>query len=128
MPLYGQELADDINPLEAGLGWAVKLDKGPFVGSKPIAAVKAEGPSRRTVGFKLTERAGSPRSHYDVQADRKTIGFVTSGAFSPTLNENIGLALVDRDVAGVGKPLEIVIRDRPVSAVQVKTPFYKRER
>lgn len=128
MPLYGQELADDINPLEAGLGWAVKLEKGPFVGSETIAAVKAAGPARRTVGFKLTERAGSPRSHYDVHRSGKPVGFVTSGAFSPTLKENIGLALVDREVAGVGKPLEIVIRERPVAAVQVKTPFYKRER
>jgi len=76
----------------------------------------------------MTERAGSPRSHFDVQLDGKTVGFVTSGAFSPTLNENIGLALVDRDVAGVGEPLQIVIREKPISAVQVKTPFYRRER
>lgn len=128
MPLYGNELADDINPLEAGLGWAVKLEKGPFVGSDRIAAVKAEGLRRRTVGFKLTERAGSPRSHFDVRCGGSSVGFVTSGAFSPTLNENIGLALVDRDVAGVGRPLEIVIRDKPVTAVQVKTPFYKRDK
>lgn len=128
MPLYGNELADDIGPLEAGLGWAVKLEKGPFVGSDKIAAMKMSGPPRRTVGFKLVERAGSPRSHYAVQSEGREVGFVTSGALSPTLNENIGLALVDRSVAGVGKPLEIVIRDNPVAAVQVKTPFYKRDR
>jgi aminomethyltransferase len=128
MPLYGNELGDDINPLEAGLGWAVKLEKGDFVGSDKIAAMKENGPPRRTVGFKLTERAGSPRSHYGVRVDGKDVGFVTSGAMSPTLNENIGLALVDRAVAGVGKPLEIVVRDKPVAAVQVKTPFYKRDR
>jgi aminomethyltransferase len=128
MPLYGNELADDIGPLEAGLGWAVKLEKGPFVGSDKIAAMKESGPPRRTVGFKLTERAGSPRSHYEVRSEGTPVGHVTSGAFSPTLNENVGLALVDRAVAGVGKPLEIVVRDRPVAAVQVKTPFYKRDR
>jgi aminomethyltransferase len=128
MPLYGQELADDINPLEAGLGWAVKLEKGPFVGSDAIAAVKQAGPARRTVGFKLMERAGSPRSHFDVHCNGEPVGFVTSGAFSPTLNENIGLALVEREVAGIGKSLEIVIRNKDVPAVQVKTPFYKRER
>lgn len=128
MPLYGNELADDINPLEAGLGWAVKFEKGPFVGSDKIAEMKMSGPPRRTVGFKLTERAGSPRSHYPVRHDGRNVGFVTSGAMSPTLNENIGLALVDRAVAGVGKPLEIMIRDKPVAAVQVKTPFYKRDR
>ena len=127
MPLYGNELADDISPLEAGLGWAVKLEKGRFVGSEKIAAMKDSGPPRRTVGFKLTERSGSARSHFDVCSDGQPVGFVTSGAMSPTLNENIGLALVERAAAGIGKPLEILIRDRPVSAVQVKTPFYKRE-
>jgi aminomethyltransferase len=128
MPLYGNELADDINPLEAGLGWAVKLEKGPFIGSDKIAAMKESGPPRRTVGFKMTERSGSPRSHFEVRADGEPVGYVTSGAMSPTFNENIGLALVDRSAAGVGKPLEIVIRDKPYSAVQVKTPFYRRER
>jgi aminomethyltransferase len=127
MPLYGQELADDISPLEAGLGWAVKLDKGDFIGRGTIAAMKASGPPRRTVGFKLTERGGSPRTHYEVRAEGRPVGQVTSGAMSPTLGENIGLALVEADVAGVGKPLEVVVRDRPVAAVQVKTPFYKRQ-
>ena len=126
MPLYGQELADDIGPLEAGLGWAVKLDKGDFVGRERIAAMKEAGPPRRTVGFRLLERAGSPRSHYPVQADGREIGHVTSGGMSPTLGENIGLALIEREYAGVGKPLDVVIRDKPVPAVQVKTPFYKR--
>jgi aminomethyltransferase len=126
MPLYGNELADDINPLEAGLGWVIKLDKGDFVGRGPIAAMKESGPPRRTVGFHLTERAGSPRSHFEVRANGKPVGYVTSGAMAPTLGENIGLALIDREAAGVGKPLEIVIRDKPVAAEQVKLPFYKR--
>ncbi len=128
MPLYGNELADDIGPLEAGLGWAVKLDKGDFVGREAIAAMKESGPPRRTVGFKTVERGGVPRSHYPVTVEGHPVGHVTSGAVSPTLGENIGLALVDREVAGIGRPLEIMIRDRPVRAVQVKTPFYKRAR
>ncbi len=128
MPLYGNELADDIGPLEAGLGWAVKLNKGDFVGREAIAAMKESGPPRRTVGFKTVERGGAPRAHYPVMVDGEPVGHVTSGAVSPTLGENIGLALVDREVAGVGRPLEILIRDRPVRAIQVKTPFYKRER
>jgi aminomethyltransferase len=128
MPLYGNELADDIGPLEAGLGWAVKLDKGDFIGREQIAAMKEAGPPRRTVGFQLTERGGSPRSHYDVKLDGRNVGYVTSGAMSPTLGENIGLALVDRDAAGVGKPLEIIVRDKPVKAIQVTTPFYKRDK
>jgi aminomethyltransferase len=89
--------------------------------------MKGSGPPRRTVGFKLAERSGSARSHFDVRCEGQPVGFVTSGAMSPTLNENIGLALVERSAAGIGKPLEIVIRDRPVAAVQVKTPFYRRE-
>ncbi|MDF2759417.1 MAG: glycine cleavage system protein [Thermomicrobiales bacterium] len=128
MPLYGNELADDISPLEAGLGWAVKLDKGPFVGRDAIAAVKESGPSRRTVGFQLLERAGSARHGYPVKTDDRTVGVVTSGAHSPTLGTEIGLALVEASVAGVGRPLDIEIRGRPVKAEQVKLPFYRRAR
>jgi aminomethyltransferase len=128
MPLYGQELADDISPLEAGLGWAVKLDKGDFVGRGPLVAQKEAGVPRKTVGFKYVERGGSPRSHFDVRVGDRSVGQVTSGAMSPTLGENIGIALVDADVAGIGKPLDIIVRDKPVSAVQVKVPFYKRSK
>lgn len=126
MPLYGQELAEDISPYEAGLGWAVKPEKGDFVGREAIRAVKRDGAARKTVGFRLTERSGSPRSHFLVRAEERDVGFVTSGAMSPTLGENLGLALIERDAAGVGRPLEIVIRDRPVPAVQVPLPFYNR--
>lgn len=126
MSLYGNELGEEIGPLEAGLGWAVKLDKGSFVGREPIAAMKAAGPPRRTVGFKLVERGGSPRHGYEVRQDGRAVGTVTSGAMSPTLGENIGLALIERSAAGVGRPLEIMVRDRPIAAVQIKTPFYRR--
>ncbi len=126
MPLYGQELGDDISPYEAGLGWAVKLDKGDFIGRDQMAAVKEQGAERRIVGFKLTGRGGAPRTHYPVQVDGEIVGEVTSGAMSPTLRENIGLAMIQRSAAGVGKPLQIIVRGKPVEAVQVKTPFYKR--
>lgn len=128
MPLYGQELGEDISPYEAGLGWAVSLDKGEFIGREAMARIKAEGAPRRTVGFRITERSGAPRPHFIVKAKDRPTGYVTSGAYSPTLGVNIGLALIERGDAGVGKPLSVIIRDRPVSAVQVKTPFYKRER
>jgi aminomethyltransferase len=128
MPLYGNELGDDISPLEAGLGWAVKLDKGPFVGRDAIAAVKEHGARRRTVGFRLLERAGSARHGYEVQQDGRTVGVVTSGTRSPTLGAEIGLALIESGAAGIGKPLDIVIRGRPVRAEQVKLPFYRRSR
>lgn len=128
MPLYGNELADNISPLEAGLGWAVKPDKGAFIGRDAIVAMKSAGVPRRTVGFRLVERAGSARHGYPVEVDGREVGVVTSGAHSPTLGTEIGLALVDADVAGVGKPLDIVIRGRRVRAEQVKLPFYRRGR
>ena len=127
MPLYGQELGDDISPYEAGLGWAVNLDKGDFIGREKMVEVKANKPANRTVGFKLVGRGGSPRTHYPVMVDGEEVGEVTSGAMSPTLGENIGLARIRREYAGVGKPLQIMIRNKPVEAIQVKTPFYKRE-
>jgi aminomethyltransferase len=128
MPLYGNELADDISPLEACLGWAVKLDKGPFVGREAIALTKTRGVPRRTVGFRLLERAGSARHGYPVQQEGMPVGVVTSGGHSPTLGAGIGLALIDAAAAGVGKPLEVIIRGRPVRAEQVKLPFYRRGR
>ena len=126
MPLYGQELGMTINPYEAGLGWAVSLTKGDFIGREPLVAVKQSKPTRKTVGFKCVARGGSPRTHYPVAVDGEVIGEVTSGTFSPTLGENIGLALVQSEYAGVGKPLQIIVRGKPVDAVQVKVPFYKR--
>lgn len=128
MPLYGNELADDISPLEAGVGWAVKLDKGDFVGRDAIARLKEDGVPRKTVGFRLVERAGSARHGYEVQVDGHVVGVVTSGGRSPSLGDEIGLALVDAGVAGVGKPLDIIIRGRPVRAEQVKLPFYRRSK
>ena len=127
MPLYGQELGDDISPYEAGLGWAVSLKKGEFVGKEQMQSVKSAGAPRRTVGFMTTERSASPRSHCAVQLDGREIGYVTSGTFAPSLGQNIGLALIDREYAGIDKPLQIIVRDKAVNAVQVKTPFYKRE-
>lgn len=125
MALYGNELSAEITPLEAGLAWAVKLDKPDFVGKKALVQQKEAGVPRRLVGFKLTGRGGVPRAGYEVQVDGRKVGEVTSGSYSPTLGENIGLALVERSAAKVGKPLSVIIRGRPVEAVQVKTPFYQ---
>jgi aminomethyltransferase len=126
MPLYGNEISETINPLEAGLRWVVKLKKGDFIGRDALAAARDSGVERTTVGFKLVERGGVPRSHYDVQVDGESVGFVTSGTASPTLGENIGLAVIEKSHAGVGKPLDIIIRGKPVRAEQVKLPFYSR--
>ena len=126
MALYGNELSPTITPLEAGLSWAVKFDKGDFIGKEALEQQKEAGVPRRLVGFKLVQRAGAPRAGCEVEVGGQRVGEVTSGSFSPTLGENIGLALVDRSAAKVGKPLWIVIRDKPVEAIQVKTPFYHR--
>jgi len=126
MALYGHELTEEINPLEAGLSWAVNFDKGDFIGRDALLKVKEERPARRLVGFRMTERGGAPRAGYEVQVDGQTVGHVTSGTHAPTLGQSIGLALVRRAVAGVGKPLDIIIRGKPVRAEQVKTPFYQR--
>ncbi len=126
MALYGHELTEEINPLEAALSWAVAFDKGDFIGRDALLAVKeAGGPARRLVGFRMVGR-GIPRADYPVAVDGETVGYVTSGGYAPTLDQNIGLALVKRGVAGIGKPLEILIRNQPVAAEQVRTPFYKR--
>ncbi len=126
MALYGHELTEEINPLEVALGWAVNFDKGDFIGRDALLAVKNARPDRRLVGFRMAERGGAPRAGYVVQADGQPIGHVTSGTHSPTLGQSIGLALIRREAAGVGKPLDIIIRGKPVRAEQVKTPFYQR--
>ncbi len=126
MALYGHELTEEINPLEAALSWAVAFDKGDFVGRDALLGVKeAGGPAQRLVGFKMIGR-GIPRADYPVAVNGETVGSVTSGGYAPTLDANIGLALVRRDVAGIGKPLDIIIRNQPVTAEQVRTPFYRR--
>jgi aminomethyltransferase len=126
-PLYGHELGDETNPLEAGLGWVTKLDKGEFIGRAPIAAVKEKGPARALVGLKLLER-GIPRQGYavhDAQGGER-VGVLTSGTQSPSLKEAIGVAYVDRAHSAVGTRLTVDIRGAKVPAEIVPTPFYKR--
>lgn len=124
-PLYGNELSAESNPLEAGLGWTIKLDKDNFVGKEPLAASKEKGLEKKLVGIKLLER-GVPRSHYSVTKDGKKIGEVTSGTFSPTLGLGIALALVDKEYSKVGESLNVEIRKQSVPAEVVKLPFVPR--
>ncbi|MFC4769129.1 glycine cleavage system aminomethyltransferase GcvT [Effusibacillus consociatus] len=125
LPLYGQEISSSISPLEAGLGMFVKLDKGGFIGRDALAKQKEEGPKRKLVGFEMIER-GIPRTHYEVQVDGRKIGEVTTGTMGPTVKKNIGLALIESDYAKIGQELDVIIRNKPVKGVIVKTPFYKR--
>lgn len=124
-PLYGHEISAAINPFEAGLGWAVKMDKGDFVGKAVLAAVRHAGVKRRRIGFEL-EEAGIARQGYGVFDGEQQIGIVTSGTHSPTLGKPIGLALVDTGVGEVGRKILLDIRGKKKKGVIVKTPFYKR--
>lgn len=123
--LYGNDINDETSPIEAGLSWITKLKKGSFNGSEIIAALKADGPKRKLVGFKMTER-GIPRSGYDIASGGETIGTVTSGSISPITNEGIGLGYVPTDLSEVGTSLDIMIRKKPVKAVVTKTPFIQK--
>ncbi len=125
MALYGNDIDASTNPLDAGLGWAVKLDKGDFTGKAAIAKVKAAGPKRKLVGFEMKDRAIA-RHGYEVAINGEVVGKVTSGAPSPTLGKNIGLAYVPTAHSTIGTSLQIIIRNKPTEAVIVKTPFYTR--
>lgn len=121
--LYGNDLDDDHTPLEAGLGWVTKLDKGDFLGRDALRRQKEEGLHRKLVGFVLTEK-GFPRHGYDIRHDGAVVGAVTSGLLSPALDQGVGLGYVDVGAAGKGTALEIVIRDRGVGAEVRRPPFY----
>jgi aminomethyltransferase len=124
MALYGNDLDDTTTPLEASLGWLVKMKKGEFVGRDALAKQKAEGLKRKLVGFTTQERS-FPRHGYPVFAKGKPSGEVRSGTMSPTLGIPIGTAYVPVDSSTEGSPIEIEIRGKRIPAVVQKMPFYK---
>jgi aminomethyltransferase len=125
MCLYGHEIDASISPLEADLEWIVKLDKGDFAGREALVAQKEKGLTRKLVGFEMRGR-GIARDGYEVHLDGAPAGWVTSGSPSPALNRNIGLCYLPVAHAKAGTKIQIVIRNQPVDAVTVETPFYKR--
>jgi aminomethyltransferase len=125
MALYGHEIDASISPLEADLGWIVKLEKGEFVGRDALLKQKEAGVRRRLVGFEMRGR-GIGRDGYEVYLDGAPAGWVTSGSPSPTLGKNIGLCYLPSAHAQAGTNVQIMIRNQPVDAVTVETPFYKR--
>jgi aminomethyltransferase len=123
--LYGHELSLDINPLEAGLGWAISWDTD-FVGRDALSKVKADGPARKLFGFVARDK-GVPRQGYPVRAGDAVIGEVTSGNHSPTLGRGIALALGPAEtVPAVGTEVAIDARGRLVAGDIVKPPFFRR--
>jgi aminomethyltransferase len=123
MPLYGQEISALLDPLEAGLGWAVALDKGSFLGRKALLKTKLEGTTRRLVGLRMTE-SGVPRHGYEVVIDGAICGVITSGMYSPTTDSFLALAYVPAEHSALGTAVSVLIRDKEKAAVVVKKPFY----
>jgi aminomethyltransferase len=122
--LYGNDIDQTTNPIEAGLSWIVKLDKDDFIGKDPILKMKEEKPPRRLVAFRLDQKA-IPRHGYKIFSEGAEIGRVTSGIFSPTLEAGIGLGYVPRKLSKAGRQFEIEIRGKLLTATVVKPPFYK---
>jgi glycine cleavage system T protein (aminomethyltransferase) len=123
-PLYGNDIDDTITPLEAGLGWIVKLDKGaPFMGLDALRSQKARGVTRRFVGFKLLDRA-IPRHGYPVYHDGRQVDLVRSGTMSPSLGIPIGTTYLPAAVAKPGTRFEVDCRGTRVAAEVVSRPFY----
>jgi aminomethyltransferase len=128
LALYGNDIDETTHPLEAGLGWTVKLDKDDFIGKAALQKTSAEGLARKLVGFEMRGR-GIARHGYPLMSnDEREVGVCTSGAPSPTLDKNIGLGYLPLELTAVGSEFLVDCRGRKVPAVVVKTPFYKRPR
>jgi aminomethyltransferase len=122
--LYGNDIDDTVNPYEARLGWIVKLQKhGGFMGQAALEAIKAEGPTRRLVGFRCVERA-IPRQGYEVFLEGRQVDVVRSGGFSPSLQVGIGTTFLPAGTTAPGTEIELGVRGKRVRAEVVKTPFY----
>ena len=122
--LYGHELNENITPIEANLGWTVKLGKGDFIGRSVLEKQKESGTEKILVAFEMIDK-GIPREHYSVFADNREIGYVTSGTYSPTFKKPLGRALIKKEFSHVGDRINIKVRDKLYNAVVVKKPFYK---
>jgi aminomethyltransferase len=125
-PLYGHELDEQTTPIEAGLGYFVALDKGPFNGRTVLADQKADGVKKKLVAFKMTDKSAPPRPHYPVWVNGASVGIVTSGTQSPSLNQGVGMAYVPPALAHPDAKIEVEIRGRRFAAVVVKKPLFKK--
>jgi aminomethyltransferase len=122
--LYGNDMDERRNPLEAGLGWITKLDKDDFIGRDAIMQAKERGVREKLIGFICQER-GFPRHGYEVRIDGEPAGEVTSGIVSPMLQQGVGMCYVPAESAKPGTRVDIMVRDRAIPAELVRPPFYK---
>lgn len=125
MPLYGHEMDDTITPFEAGLGWAVKMNKEDFIGKAALA--ERTQPARRRVGLEITGR-GIAREHCDVFLDGEKVGATTSGTHCPYLGKAVAMALLDNRAAAEGTALTVDVRGRAIEACVIALPFYQRKK
>ncbi|SIS53698.1 glycine cleavage system aminomethyltransferase GcvT [Salimicrobium salexigens] len=127
LPLYSQELSENITPVEAGLGFAVKIDKeANYPGKAVLKKQKQSGVGRKLAGIEMLDK-GIPRTGYEVyDEDGENIGFVTSGTQSPTLGKNLGLAIVKKEYTDLDQIVYVEVRKKMLKAKIINTPFYKR--
>jgi aminomethyltransferase len=123
--LYGHELDEQTNPLEARLGWTVQLDRGDFIGREALIRVKEEGPRKLLVGVEMLER-GVPRCGYALYTQDQRIGSLTSGGPGLTVHKNIGMGYIEPAYATAGQHVYIDIRGKRLAAQIVALPFYKK--
>ena len=122
--LYGNDIDQTTHPLEAGLGWITRLEKGAFNGREPMLEAKKNGLKRKLVGFTMVDKA-FPRHGYQIQSGGSIVGAVTSGTFSPMIDRGIGMGYVPIDLAKTETPIDIMIRERAVPATVTALPFVK---
>jgi aminomethyltransferase len=126
LSLYGNDIDETTNPLEAGLGWVVKLDKGDFIGRAALTRIKGEPMPRKLVGFEVLGR-GIARHGYPLRdAGGREVGVCTSGSPGPTVGKNIGLGYLPSAMSAIGATFSVDCRGKNIDAVVVTTPFYKR--
>lgn len=124
--LYGNDIDETTNPLEAGLGWITKLDKGDFIGRDALMRVKQNGLKRKLVGFIVGEDKAFPRHGCEIRSNGSSVGIVTSGTVSPTIEKPIGLGYVALPYSNPGSAVKIIIRDREAKAEITKIPFIQK--
>ncbi|MBN2058535.1 MAG: glycine cleavage system aminomethyltransferase GcvT [Candidatus Saganbacteria bacterium] len=126
LPLYGHEYDEQTSPLEVGYAWAVKFDKGDFIGRAALLRQKEQGPKKKLFGLRLNERSIARAGDAVLTADGKEIGKVSSGTFSPSLKQPVALAFLATDQAAAGQKVKVNIRQRSAAAEVVAKTFYKR--